>query len=74
MFKVNSIWCWILISMCCGLVAGLLTALFSRHVKKNADGMAEEENDLDEIEGSRSSNILFVVLVFSLLAFLIVWL
>lgn len=78
MFDMNSIWSWVLISVACGLFAGLITAAFSRHKKQqgdnaNADG-EETEDDLDEIEGSHSSNIVFVIVVFAVLAFLIVWL
>lgn len=74
---MNHIYVWIGISLAIGLMAGLITAIFSHHGKKEGDGLGTADadiDDLDEIEGSRSGNILFVVLVFTVLAFLVCWL
>ena len=79
---MKQIYLWILISLGIGAMAGLLTAIFSHHKHKkvthNADGSThettEDEDDLDEIEGSRSANIIFVILVFAVLAFIVIWL
>ncbi len=79
---MKQIYIWILISLGIGAMAGLITAIFSHHkqkkVTRNADGTThettEDEDDLDEIEGSHGANILFVVVVFAVLAFIVIWL
>ena len=57
-------------------MAGLITAIFSRHGKdetkapSTADGDAD---DLKEIETSNSRTILLTALIFAVLTFLICW-
>ena len=65
---------WIIIAVVAGAMAGLITAIFSRHGKdetkapSTADGDAD---DLKEIETSNSRTILLTALIFAVLTFLI---
>lgn len=67
---------WIIIAVVAGAMAGLITAIFSRHGKdetkapSTADGDAD---DLREIETSNSRTILLTALIFAVLTFLICW-
>ncbi len=71
---MKQIYYWILIALAIGAMAGLITAIFSRHNKKNKAGETAEEDTLSEIEGSRGGNIIFVIMVFAILAFIVIWL
>jgi len=64
---------WILIAVVIGTVASFITMVMSRH-SSTAD-TASTSGDLDsDLEGSRGGNIMFLITVFSILAFLIIWL
>ncbi len=67
---------WILISVVFGAIAGLISVSFSRRKgsKRTANTTIEADADVDDVEGSVNSNMLFVATVFSILAFLVIWL
>ncbi|MCQ2291225.1 MAG: hypothetical protein MJZ63_08150 [Muribaculaceae bacterium] len=73
----DHLYLWIIIAVAIGAMAGLITAIFTHHGKNNsnapstADGDAD---DLNEIETSKSRVPIFIMLVFTVLAFLICWL
>ena len=71
---MKHVYYWISISLAVGAMAGLITSIFSRNNGKSKDSGDSLQSDLDEIEGSHSSNIIFVILVFSVLAFIVIWL
>ncbi len=79
---MKQVYYWILISLAVGAMAGVITSIFSHRSKKKIvkdnDGTeretTEDEDTLDEIEGTHSANIVFVILVISVLAFIVIWL
>lgn len=70
---MKHIYYWVLISLGVGILAGIITSITNRRGKSEGSANSSE-SDLDEIEGSHSSNIIFVILVFSVLAFIVIWL
>lgn len=64
---------WILIAIISGALASFIAIIMSRHASKTETGVADVA-DGDDLEGSRGGNMLFLVAIFSILAFLIVWL
>jgi uncharacterized membrane protein YhaH (DUF805 family) len=73
---MESIWFWILISVVIGAMAGLIAMSLSRNRKagKSSTPANADSDAVDDLEGSSSSNIALIITVFSILAFLIIWL
>ncbi len=67
---------WILISVVFGAIAGLISVSFSRRKgsKRTSNTTIEADADVADVEGSANSNMLLVATVFSILAFLVIWL
>lgn len=64
---------WILIAVGVGVVTSLITVLFSRHASKTDAGVAQIEED-GEFEGSVGGSLVSLAFLFSILAFLVIWL
>jgi len=64
---------WIGMAVVIGAIACFITMLMSRHASKTETGIADV-GDTSDLEGSRGGNIMFMVVVFSILAFLVIWL
>lgn len=67
---------WILISVVFGSIAGLISVSFSRRkgAHQTAHTTIDADADVADVEGSKGSNRLLVTTVFSILAFLVIWL
>ncbi|MBR7011483.1 MAG: hypothetical protein IKI10_01165 [Muribaculaceae bacterium] len=64
---------WILIAVGVGVVASVLTVIFTRHASKTDAGVAQIEED-GEYEGSMGGSFVSLAFLFSILAFLVIWL
>ena len=67
---------WIIIAVVAGAMAGLITAIFSRHGKDETKAPSTTDGDADdlkEIETSNSRTILLTALIFAVLTFHICW-
>lgn len=65
---------WMLISLVVGLLAGLVAMIFGNHkVIRRSDGDADKE-DVDNLEGTREKNLVLIVAVVGVMAFLVIWL
>jgi len=65
---------WILAAVVIGAIASFIVVATSRHAGKTDTGITTSVEDDSDLEGSRGSNIMFLVAIFSILAFLIIWL
>ena len=64
---------WILIAVGVGVIASLITTLLARQASKTDAGIAQIEED-GEVEQPLGVTLLSHALIFSILAFLIIWL
>jgi len=70
-------WIWVLIAVAAGIVLGFVVSSLSRRgsaSSETAPASTLVDDDLADVEGSRGSNIAFIVIIVAVLAFLITWL
>lgn len=72
--EFNRLWLWILISLVLGGIGGLIFINATKHSDNDDDDTETEEADDTNDVVHRDRNYLLVILVFSVLAFLILWL
>jgi hypothetical protein len=81
--NIDKIWVWILASVVFGTIFALIFTVCHKRKKNDGsdapndvelEGDDDDTYDDDEVEGSPARNIVLVVAVFSVIAFLIIWL
>jgi len=57
-----------------GVIASFIVVLANHHASKTDTGVGASVDEESDLEGSWGSNVMFLVAVFSIIAFLIIWL